>query len=1014
MSVHWFPKTVVVLVVLLVKTSHAKAQFSELDFESQIRPALVSHCLKCHGPEKQESDLRVDSRQALLNGGISGPAIVPGDPNQGTLIKAMSHQGDVQMPPKGKLDNKILRSFEQWILAGADWPDESSPPPSNTTPLSQAVTHWAFQPVSPQNPPTVQNPAWPKSDIDRFVLKEMERHGLNPVADADRTTLIRRVTFELTGLPPKPEEIENFLQDDSPTAFARVVDRLLDSPRYGERWGRHWLDVARYADTAGDGSDYPVREAYKYRDWVIDALNQDLPFEDFIRLQIAGDLIEAESSPEAYAHGVTATGFLAVGKRYGYNPGPDFQHLDFADVIDSLGRSLMGLSIGCARCHDHKYEPISTEDYYALYGILQSTQWAFPGGEEMQRPTQFPPLIAPVKAERLKQEKEARLNAIDQSILELKNKKASLDGSFHAGGIDLAFEGQEVNKPLKSPWLSQGPVETRTEAQSPFSNVHPPGNQGVYLGTGQLGDGIRYVFAEPRKAGLPDKVYFSVDFRPHADSTATGSHRLYLGRGVIASLAVEFSLSKSEFAVHKDGRWEVLGNLRPGQWSQLCVEIDTTKRIYSGTLTTGDNVTHFTDLPIAASWDGTIDTFICDGHGHAAGSPAEFDLDNLALQATPFAPIDTTISPKQNPENIAELQVELDTEISKLQKEREHEAAVAPFEVAYAVSEGNITNARIQERGEPERQGREVPRRFLEILGGMPLENPNESGRRELANWIASTTNPLTARVFVNRVWGWHFGRGIVSTPSDFGIRGDLPSHPELLDWLTQRFLDSGGSLKSLHREILLSRTYQLSSDLDENNLSIDPENKFLWHFARRPLDAESLRDAILAISGELDLNRPGPHPFPDVSTWKFTIHNPFYANYPSNHRSVFLMQQRNRRQPFLALFDGADPNISTAQRLPTITPSQTLFLMNSEFVHEQSRAFAQKLAAHNDEEIDRIRLAFLMTTGRIPSEQQIQNAQSFLNAYTNQVGETSTTQVETWSALARTLFSSNAFLYID
>ena len=371
---------------------------SDTDFyESQIRPLFIKYCVKCHGAEKQESDLRLDSPQHWETGGLNGPAILPGKPEDSLLLRAVKKTDpDLQMPPgKQKLSSQEIAALEKWIKAGAVAPRQRVTTPPDKLTLAQADEFWSFQPVTrPALPTSKFIDSWSWSPVDHFILARLESEGLSPAPVADKRTLIRRATFDLTGLPPTPEEIHAFLVDSDADAFHKVIDRLLDSEGYGERWGRHWLDVARYADTAGDGADYPVREAVKYRDWVINAFNADQPYNEFLREQIAGDILAREGPASRYASRVTATGFLAVGKRYGYKPSPDYQHLDFADAIDSLGRSLMGLTLGCARCHDHKYDPISTEDYYALYGIMQSTTWAFPGGEEQKRPSHFPELVS--------------------------------------------------------------------------------------------------------------------------------------------------------------------------------------------------------------------------------------------------------------------------------------------------------------------------------------------------------------------------------------------------------------------------------------------------------------------------------------------------------------------------------------------------------------------------------------------------------------------------------------------
>ncbi|MFO0875843.1 MAG: DUF1549 domain-containing protein [Gemmataceae bacterium] len=531
-----------VLVAWFVSASGATAAGPTAEqlafFERDIRPLLVAQCQKCHGTTKQQASLRVDSREALLRGGDSGPALVPGQPNQGTLLAAVKHVGDTRMPPRGKLTDAQIAALTRWVADGAPWPKDATV----TKPAIAPEKHWAFQPIRRPAVPAVQNATWARTAIDHFILARLEQRGLKPVEQADRRTLIRRLTFDLTGLPPTPEAIQEFLADGSPQAYEKLVDRLLASPAYGERWGRHWLDVARYADTAGDGADYPVREAARYRNWVIRAFNASQPFDEFIREQIAGDVLARQGPPEHFADRVTATGFLAIGKRYGYNPSTDFQHEDFADAIDSVGRSLLGLSVGCARCHDHKYDPISMADYYGLYGILQSSAWSFPGGEEHKKPARLIPLVPQEVANRLDHEKSTQVARLESALRRLRLEKDTLEGKSFAGGVDLGFEGQTLGKPPAGVWLAMGPNQVLAEAQSPYQHIYPRGTRGVRMGTGLPTDGIRYVFPQGLRATPGQQMYFTIDFRTLPAQPGSpqppGAYRFYVGRGVIESLAL--------------------------------------------------------------------------------------------------------------------------------------------------------------------------------------------------------------------------------------------------------------------------------------------------------------------------------------------------------------------------------------------------------------------------------------------------------------------------------------------
>ena len=484
------------------------------------------------------------------------------------------------------------------------------------------------------------------------------------------------------------------------------------------------------------------------------------------------------------------------------------------------------------------------------------------------------------------------------------------------------------------------------------------------------------------------------------------------------SLAVECSVTATEFAIRNGAEWEMIRPIKPGTWYTLRLTIDPSAKTYSGIVGALEDLTEFHEKKTGPNWDGVIDCFICDGIGHVAGAACARDLDNLGLRAIPFGvPGSGPIMPRTVEPDAQQSMAMLDTEIKSLTERRQSTSTESPYPVAYGVSEGAPKNSRVQLRGEPLRLSDEVPRRNLELLGGELVPAGSGSGRLELANWITRPTNPLTARVFVNRVWQWHFGEGLVASPSDFGSRGERPTHPELLDWLAGEFVASGWSVKSLHRLIMNSRTYQLASIDNNSNLLVDPGNRLHWRYTRRPLEAESLRDAMLAVSGRLDKSVPESHPFPSVDSWGFTIHNPFHAVYESNHRSIYLMVQRNRRHPYLALFDAADPNQSIASRQPTTTPTQALYLMNSPFVHEMSEGFARRVVSLTGDEQLRAQWAFETAHGQIPEDGVVREALAFISAYREKLASKDPSveqDIASWAALARVLLTSNAFLYVD
>jgi hypothetical protein len=782
------------LLVLLTSPASARAQPPrESFFELEIRPVLTTVCLPCHGGKKIESGLAVNSRAALLRGGDHGPAIVPGDAELSLLIRAIRRTGDdLKMPPKQALPPAVVAAFAKWVAQGAVWPAANVDGPASQG--AQSQRHWAFQQVRPVAPP-VDPSGWSESPVDRFVAARRRAAGLGPAPRADKRTLIRRLTFDLIGLPPHPAEIVAFEGDNAPDAFGRLVERLLASPHYGERWGRFWMDVVRYADTAGDNADYPVPEAARYRDYIIDSFNRDKPYDQFVREHIAGDVLAPEGPVHRYAESVVATGFLALARRYATAP-YELWHLTLEDAIDTTGRAFLGLTLRCARCQDHKFDPVSQRDYYALYGIFASTAFPYAGSEELQSKSfprmNFVPLVAPAQAE-------PKIKSYRQRLSELESEYKSLSSKPDAGSKKRAGE-------LRAEW------------------------------------------ERLRRAALP-----------------------------------------------------------PG-------------------------------LP---------------------GS--------------------------------------------------------------YAVKEGTPTDVPLQRRGDPDNPGPLVPRgvpRFAFLDGAPPSPvSGGGSGRFELAQWLSQTTNPLTARVLVNRIWQHHFGRGIVATPSNFGLRGEPPSHPELLDWLAAKLIDRGWSIKAIHREILLSATYQLSSQLDPAGASRDPENRWLWRFSRRRLDAESIRDAMLAISGELDCRAGGSHPFPPFERWHWTQHDPFQAVYPTRQRSVYLMTQRLVKHPFLSLFDGPDTNVTTDTRPVSTVPLQALYLTNNPFVADQARAFARRLLAGARECEGRIELAYESAWGRPPQPGERVRARSFITACRTAADAglpASSQELEAWTSLARVLIASNEFLYID
>ena len=700
----------------------------------------------------------------------------------------------------------------------------------------ELAAEWALQPLTDPAPPEVRNTDWVRSPVDRFILARLEAVGLEPAPAAAPAAALRRLSQVLTGLPPSLDEIEWMADeldrrpDALPESLLAAADRYLASSHYGERWGRHWLDVVRYADTAGESSDYPIPQAYLYRDYVIDAFNRDTPYDQFLREQIAGDLLPA-ANEETRQRQVVATGFIAQARRFSVDP-DTAMHQTIEDTIDTLGRATMGLSLGCARCHDHKFDPVSMRDYYALYGVFQSTRYPFPGSENKKRQRDLVPLVSATEYAAV--------------MAPFQEEMAAIDADLEA----LQIERQ----------AARDKAEGRTPA------------------------------VEPKRTQL-----------------------------------------------------ELLEAFR--------------------------------------------------------GIRAQRDALQDRLPEVPMA---------------------------------------------YAVAEGKPASARIQKRGEPFNLGEEVPRGFLSALGGGPFaEGEAGSGRRPLAEAVASAKNPLTARVMVNRIWQHHFGKGLVQTPNDFGAMGRRPTHPELLDWLASRFIEDGWSVKKFQRRLIASATWQqgvqpaLAGEAGERRQEanvttddgtgagragraglVDPANDLLWSFPRLRLDAESIRDALLSASGRLVQGSGGPHPFPPMKTWNWTQHSPFTAVYPSRHRSVYVMQQRIRRHPFFAVFDGADTNSSTGARMITTTPLQALFVMNDPFAHEQAEALAQRVAAaFPGNMVARISLAHKLLYGREATAAETSEAVLYLAGFRARLpAEQTPTEREAsaWTSYARALMGANEFIFLD
>ena len=921
--------------------------------------------------------------------------------------------------------------------------------------------HWAFQPIGNPMPPEVRNGAWPRTSIDRFILARIESEGQLPAPAADRRALLRRVCFDLTGLPPTPGQVETFLADPSPQAFDRIMESLLDSPAYGERWGRHWLDVVRYADTAGDTADYPIPVAWRYRNYVIDAFNHDKPYDEFLREQIAGDILAKQGPRTQYAERVTATGYLAISRRFGFDS-ENYHHLSIQDTIDTLGQSVLGLSLGCARCHNHKYDPVSAEEYYGLYGIFASTRYAFPGSEQKARVRALVPLDPDPELKPRWTNLEARFAALKLTPGAVLRSLEDLDGDFE---IQHVASGGS-NGVLVPPWIYNGPISVTTQAQSPFKNLHLFGIVGVSVPSGTHTYRMAQRIA-PALTGHTTRV--NLDFRVSTNTPSTRAHhRFWLG-AIPESPTVEILISSDSVWMKSGEQTQRIRSLGPGLWHNLQLTMDQTNGTVWAKLASADAPARECRLSLPLRLESPPGILVLEGGDPGSETLPGLDIDNIGVQPSTLTPATLSAppalvagmpqtqipelkhtlkqlealrseshAPAQPPPDSGATRTEaaaaadsLESRISALKADIERisaqedllkqdlnaQLATGPVDLAYGVTEGTPHSARLQVRGEPDNPGPEVPRGFLKVLGGGPLPAGTAgSGRLELAQWITSPQNPLTARVMVNRIWQHHFGRGLVKTPNDFGKRGDPPTHPDLLDHLATRFIQSGWSIKSLHRLILRSATYQMASSGEPDGPVRSPNPDLYASFERRRLTAEELRDSILRVSGGLDETPGRGHPFPPATSWSYSQHVPFSAVYDHSKRSVYLMTQRIQRHPFLALFDGADPNTSTPDRRTTTVPTQALFFLNSPFVHAQTQRFANRLMEGCTTPDRRIELAYHLTLARPPSEPERTEAIAFLRAYQSGLPRPGAGQPEATAlaAFTRVLIGSNEFLSID
>ena len=967
-GIHMSPYSLACVLVLFFQTGFALQLEEPNDFfEMQIRPLLASKCYSCHTNSPMAA-LRLDSRPTLLQGGNSGPAIVPGDPEASLLIHSVRHTNEkLQMPFGGeKLLDQEIEDLVAWVKMGAPWPETAGLTAAAHRQIgSEERNYWAFRPLAKASMPESGDQEWPQSPVDHFILARLDEKGLSPGSAASKRNLVRRATFDLLGLPPTPEEVEDFIQDPSPQALSKLVDRLLASPHYGERWGRHWLDVARYAEDDVRGvsqESYP--NAFRYRDWVVEALNNDMPYDLFVKAQIAADLLEGENREEL----LPGLGFFGLGPWYYDITVPRQARADERhDRIDALTRGFLGLTVACARCHDHKFDPISTQDYYALAGVFSSSEYK-----------EYPLVGEKVMAEYHEQEKK------------IGNLKSRIDDFVRTKSLELGeILARKSSRYLTAAWeVFQGEQrgEVMAGAMPAESSPGGPSGEGIAASTeATLREVVQTVAAETSLdagilQGWVDYLESPQQDHPYLKawySLRESERGLNEAREVADQFqATLLSVIQEKNAVEERNR-RVLEENKPPENAKM------------------------TSLPNGFS---TYEDF-CPGCNVVVES---LERDRFMLWSDLFGKNHRRADGTWNHGGALYFEgkrldrflgEEWRSHLQSLRAELESLEKARPERYAYmhGLSEaGRPADLKLNIRGSPFKLGAPVPRRFLEVLSpGQPELFRQGSGRLQLAEAIAD--HPLTARVIVNRIWNHHFGRGLVSTPSNFGVMGERPSHPELLEYLASRLVENQWSLKSLHREIMLSAVYQLSSDSVETNSAVDSDNRLFWRANRRRLDVEALRDSLLFVAGNLDERLGGPSSELDLE---------------NRRRSLYGTVSRFKLNQLLTMFDFPAPGISSAGRNVTHVPLQKLFFLNSDLIMQQRRVLYDRLKAHAPvNQAAMIQRAYQLLFGRPAQKSEVKLAVGFL---TDDRASRPPEPAPSWEQYLQVLLSSNEFLFVD
>ncbi len=900
-------------------------------FESKIRPVLVEHCVRCHSDaaesaKKLKGGLKLDSKAGWQAGGDSGPAVLPGKPGESLLLKSLKYQGDSHMPPEGQLPAVVIADFETWIKAGAADPRIGTAGKKQIgMSVAEGKKFWAYLPVKAPAIPATADKAWATNDLDRFILVKLEAKGLKPSPDADKATLLRRLYFDLIGLPPTPEEVDAFVADKDPKAFETRVDQLLARAEFGERWGRYWLDVARYAESL-TLRGFILKEAWRYRDYVIDSFNVDRRFDEFLKEQIAGDLMKAKNTEERRRQ-IIATAFLAMGNHNLEEQDKKVLRMDIVDeMLDVVSKGLLGQTVTCARCHDHKFDPIPTKDYYALAGIFRNVQATDDANVSVWKDVPLP--VEPALEAELKKY-ETQIAALVAKIATAKSQAAGKPGAKGALAIvdvkGIAIDDSQAKK--TGEWRNSS-------------------STGTYIGAGYVHDDA---------AGKGEKTLTFT-----AELPATGQYEVRLAYSASASRAANTPVT----VFGADG--------------EKTIPVDMRK-----------------DPPVEGRYVSLGEYKFEKGGQSFVIVSNEGTKGHVTADAVVFISLDKNEAKKDEPKPKV---VEPDA-LKALQDELKKLQSTGPKRpLALSVVErAKMEEAKIHIRGLVSNQGAVAPRGVLQVatIGEAPAMPKNQSGRLELAEWIASADNPLTSRVFANRAWHWLFGSGLVRTVDNFGTTGEAPSHPELLDHLAVQFIAEGWSVKKLVRTMVLSHTYRQSTGSAN---PADVENRLFGRANHKRLDAEVIRDSMLSISGSLSDARGG-------ATYPVNLGSDYGYKANDNWRSVYLPVFRNSLPEFFEAFDFADPSVVVGARNTSTVAPQALFMLNNPFPIEQSKLAGGnllKLSLANDDA--RITHAYRLTLGRSPTDGERVVVQKYLK---NQ-----NSQPEAWAGVFQSLFASAEFRF--